>query len=62
MLQTQCIGLTTSDRRQEMSQRDPGGPVQLVIQRAEANLRQLMHIPDNYKVLFFQVSDPFCPF
>lgn len=38
-----------------MSQRDPGGPVQLVIAQAEANLRQLLNIPDNYKVLFFQV-------
>lgn len=38
----------------EMSQRDPGGPVQLVIAQAEANLRQLLNIPDNYKVLFFQ--------
>jgi phosphoserine aminotransferase len=40
----------------EMSQRDPGGPVQLVLQGAEDNLRTLLDIPDNYKVLFFQVS------
>ncbi|DBA68540.1 hypothetical protein WJX79_008013 [Trebouxia sp. C0005] len=38
----------------EMSQRDPGGPVQSCIARAEANLRMLLDIPDNYKVLFFQ--------
>ena len=48
--------LKHDDRLQEMSQRDPGGPVQLVIGRAEANLRQLLAIPDNYKVLFFQVE------
>ena len=42
--------------RQEMSQRDPGGPVQTCIARAEANLRMLLDIPHNYKVLFFQVS------
>ena len=42
-------------RLQEMSQRDPGGPVQLVIAQAEANLRQLLQIPDSYSVLFFQV-------
>ena len=41
---------------QEMSQRDPGGPVQSCIARAEANLKMLLDIPDNYKVLFFQVS------
>ena len=49
---------------QEMSQRDPGGPVQSCIARAEANLRLLLDIPDNYKVLFFQVAelaDFFCP-
>lgn len=40
---------------QEMSQRDPGGPVQTCIARAEANLRMLLDIPQNYKVLFFQV-------
>ncbi|DBB11597.1 hypothetical protein WJX82_002752 [Trebouxia sp. C0006] len=38
----------------EMSQRDPGGPVQSCIARAEANLKMLLDIPDNYKVLFFQ--------
>lgn len=38
----------------EMSQRDPGGPVQTCIARAEANLRMLLDIPQNYKVLFFQ--------
>ena len=38
-----------------MSQRDPGGPVQTCIARAEANLRMLLDIPQNYKVLFFQV-------
>lgn len=43
--------------RQEMSQRDPGGPVQTCIARAEANLRMLLDIPQNYKVLFFQVCD-----
>lgn len=48
--------LIRTHRVQEMSQRDPGGPVQLVIGRAEANLRQLLHVPDNYKVLFFQVG------
>lgn len=40
---------------QEMSQRDPGGPVQSCIARAEANLKMLLDIPDNYQVLFFQV-------
>jgi len=43
-------------KMQEMSQRDPGGPVQSCIARAEANLKMLLDIPDNYKVLFFQVS------
>ena len=38
----------------EMSQRDPGGPVQTVVQGAEDNLRELLDVPDNYKVLFFQ--------
>lgn len=38
-----------------MSQRDPGGPVQTCIARTEANLRMLLDIPQNYKVLFFQV-------
>eukprot|EP00891_Asterochloris_glomerata_P006216 jgi/Astpho2/6216/Aster-03623 len=36
----------------EMSQRDAGGPVQQVIARAERNLRQLLQIPGNYRVLF----------
>ncbi len=40
-----------------MSQRDPGGPVQSCIARAEANLRMLLDVPDNYKILFFQVRD-----
>lgn len=43
-------------KMQEMSQRDPGGPVQSCIARAEANLKMLLDIPDGYKVLFFQVS------
>lgn len=41
---------------QEMSQRDPGGPVQTCVARAEANLRLLLEVPDHYKVLFFQVG------
>lgn len=38
----------------EMSQRDPGGPVQTCVARAEANIRLLLEVPDHYKVLFFQ--------
>ncbi len=36
----------------EMSHR--GGPFAGIIEKAEADLRQLMHIPDTYKVLFLQ--------
>ena len=36
----------------EMSHRSK--PFEKIIQGAEATLRELMHIPDNYKVLFLQ--------
>ena len=36
----------------EMSHRSK--PFEKIIQSAEATLRELMHIPDNYKVLFLQ--------
>jgi phosphoserine aminotransferase len=38
----------------EMSHRDAGGPVQRSIIRAEELFRQLLSIPDDYHVLFFQ--------
>lgn len=38
----------------EMSQRDIGGPVQNMIQRACDNIRQLLRVPSNYKILLFQ--------
>ena len=40
----------------EMSHRSP--VYQEIIDNAEADLRKLMNIPDNYKVLFLQGSDP----
>ena len=36
----------------EMSHRSPD--YEVIIQEAEAKLRQIMNIPDNYKVLFLQ--------
>ena len=56
-LQVEQFLIDRSVSRQEMSQRDPGGPVQTCIARAEANLRMLLDIPQNYKVLFFQVCE-----
>ena len=58
VLNTLIASRSAVDRRclaQEMSQRDPGGPVQTCIARAEANLRMLLDIPQDYRVLFFQV-------
>ena len=47
----------------EMSHRSPD--YEAIINDAEAMLRQLMQIPDNYKVLFLQggasTSSPLCP-
>lgn len=39
----------------EMSQRDTGGPVQSMIHTACDNIRSLLHVPANYKILLFQV-------
>lgn len=38
----------------EMSQRDKGGPVQTMIADAVGNIRKLLSVPDNYKILLFQ--------
>jgi len=38
----------------EMSQRDVGGPVQIMMEKASNNMRELMQVPENYKILFFQ--------
>eukprot|EP00892_Ulva_mutabilis_P010776 jgi/Ulvmu1/8070/UM004_0307.1 len=38
----------------EMSQRDKGGPVQTIISAAVENIRTLLSVPDNYKILLFQ--------
>ena len=42
----------------EMSQREKDGPVQTVIAEATANLRKLLAVPSNYRVLLFQVRTP----
>jgi hypothetical protein len=39
----------------EMSQRDKGGPVQTMISEATHNIRSLLKVPKNYKILLFQV-------
>jgi hypothetical protein len=39
----------------EMSQRDKGGPVQTMISDAVGNIRKLLSVPANYKILLFQV-------
>jgi hypothetical protein len=39
----------------EMSQRDKGGPVQTMISDAVGNIRKLLSVPSNYKILLFQV-------
>lgn len=39
----------------EMSQRDKGGPVQTMITDAVGNIRKLLSVPSNYKILLFQV-------
>jgi len=41
----------------EMSQRDKGGPVQTIIAAAVENIRSLLSVPDNYKILLFQVRE-----
>ena len=41
----------------EMSHRSPD--FQQIIDEAEQDLRDLMHIPDNYKVLFIQGGEHF---
>lgn len=41
----------------EMSQRDKGGPVQTIISAAVENIRLLLSVPDNYKILLFQVRE-----
>lgn len=38
----------------EFSHRDAGGPVQTLMQDLVKNLRELLEVPDNYHVLFFQ--------
>jgi phosphoserine aminotransferase len=35
-----------------MSHRDVGGPVQTMMATAEADVRELLEVPDNYRVLF----------
>lgn len=37
---------------QEMSHRDPGGPVQDMIAGAEQRVRSLLSVPDNYHVIY----------
>jgi phosphoserine aminotransferase len=39
----------------EMSQRDKDGPVQTMISEAVRNIRKLLSVPSNYKILLFQV-------
>jgi phosphoserine aminotransferase len=39
----------------EMSQRDKGGPVQTIISEATDNIRNLLKVPKNYRILLFQV-------
>lgn len=38
----------------ECSHRDVDGPVQTVLKKLVANMRELLKVPDNYHVLFFQ--------
>merc|ERR1719460_920444 len=38
----------------EFSHRDVDGPVQTVMKSLVSNLRELLEVPDNYHVLFFQ--------
>jgi phosphoserine aminotransferase len=38
----------------EISHRDVNGPVQSTITNAMNRIRSLLHVPDNYKILFFQ--------
>ena len=40
----------------EMSQRNKGGPVQTLIAAATGNIRELLSVPSNYKILLFQVG------
>lgn len=40
----------------EMSHRDIGGPVHQMMRRTNSNVRRLLNVPDNYRILFFQVS------
>lgn len=39
----------------EMSQREKDGPVQTLISDAVGNIRKLLSVPRNYKILLFQV-------
>jgi hypothetical protein len=39
----------------EMSQRDVGGPVQTMVADAADNIRKLLDVPRNYRILLFQV-------
>eukprot|EP00803_Ostreobium_quekettii_P002051 evm.model.scf_1176.1 EVM.evm.TU.scf_1176.1 scf_1176:143-1492(-) len=38
----------------EMSHRDVNGPVAAMMERTSGNVRRLLGVPDNYRVLFFQ--------
>lgn len=43
----------------ETSHRDEGGAVQRLLGETAANLRELLEVPDQYKILFFQVVQNF---
>ena len=44
----------------QMSQRDADGEVQQLIRDAEANVRILLDVPDNYSVLMMHGAPPTC--